>query len=102
MDMPTLACKALEVMRKYETEFATVGDIAEQLKYVQKRLIENSMDLNKIVELWKTQPGVLGNCTKSEELRKEGNKFYMKNQICQAKELYRYFYAFRSFEIDMK
>ena len=98
MNMPTLACTALELMRKYEREFETVGDVAERLKYVQKRLTENGMDLSEIVELWKTQPGVLGNCAKSERLRVEGNKFYMKNQICEAKELYRYFL----FEIVMQ
>ena len=90
MDLPTLACKALKLMMGNKKEFETIGDVGEQLKYVEKRLKEQGLDIEETVDLWKRNPSEKGDCMKSQKLRKEGNKLYQNNQIGLAKELYRY------------
>ena len=89
MDLPRLACNALSVMRKYEEEFKTIKDISEQLKYVEGRLIENSIKVDEAVYFWKRSPDVQVNCLKSQELRKKGNVLYQKKQFEQAAVFYR-------------
>ena len=77
-------------MMENKTEFETIGDVAEQLKYVEKKLKEYGLLMEETVELWKRNPSEKGDCMKSQELRKEGNKLYQKNEMGLAKEFYRY------------
>ena len=90
MDLPALACKALKLMMGNKKEFETIGDVGEQLRYVEKRLKEQGLDIEETVDLWKRNPSEKGDCIRSQKLRKEGNKLYQNNQIGLAKELYRY------------
>ena len=81
MDLPTLASKALKVMLKYEQDFETIEDLAEQLRYVEKKLAENEIYLKETIKLWKRNASLECDCTRSKELREQGNKFYRKKRI---------------------
>ena len=88
-DFPEIAYTAFQVMKNYEDEFEKQDSISDKLKYVEKKLIENNITVDEVVKLWKRSPEIQVNCFKSQELRKEGNKFYKKRQFGEAAQFYR-------------
>ena len=81
LDLPGLAYDAFQVMMKYEDEFNTYDDIHDKLKYVEGKLKENNIRVDKVVDLWKRNSDVQVDCLKSKEFRNEGNKLYKKNSL---------------------
>ena len=89
LDLPGLAYDAFQVMMKYEDEFNTYDDIHDKLKYVEGKLKENNIRVDKVVDLWKRNSDVQVDCLKSKEFREKGHKLYQKKQFGEAAKLYR-------------
>ena len=82
LDLPGLAYDAFQVMMKYEDEFNTYDDIHDKLKYVEGKLNENNIRVDKVVDLWKRNSDVQVDCLKSKEFR--GRFQHMTKTVCVA------------------
>ena len=89
MDLPALVTSIVNSIKPFEDDFETKNTVEEKIKFVNKVIENENIDVRNAVRKWRKEAQVHANYEKSKELREKGDKLYLEKKIENAYQTYR-------------